>query len=98
MEQLVQLKQQICPKVFFDTMTMIDCGLVDHCLEFQIQVDELDMEENKALSEVFSFELSLMKNEFFVSILKCLKLDICHKISCPNRLQHVEILIRSADL
>lgn len=96
--RLVQLKQQFCPMVFFDLMTLCGCAWNGHQIDFQFQVDELDQEQREFLHETLCYELSLPKNCFFVSVIKELKVDICHRIVDPKSLMQMEIIIQSTEL
>lgn len=96
--RLVQLKQQFCPMAIFDLMTLCGCAWSGHQIDFQLQVDELDLDQREFLHETFCYELSLPKNRFFVSVLKELKVDICHKIVDPKSLMQMEIVIQSTEL
>ena len=96
--RLVQLKQQFCPMVFFDLMTLCGCAWNGDQMEFQLQVDELDQEQREFLHETLCYELSLPKNKFFLSVLKDLKVDICYKIVDKKGFQQMENVIQLAEL
>lgn len=97
LSRLVQLKQQFCPMVFFDLLTLCGCAWNGRQIDFQLQVDELDQEQREFLHETLCYELSLPKNKFFVSVLNDLKVDICHKIVDKEGLQQMEIVIQLAE-